>query len=95
MWYKRNFEREAEIKQGVETSLAAIFTGNERRIYDIWLSETNPGKGRKTGFLKDSLNKVTESLNHMDGLNKDIKKISNSLANIKTYKGSTFKSFIQ
>jgi hypothetical protein len=88
MWYKQNFEREKEVKQGVEGSIADIFGEKEWRIYDIWLNEASPNKGKKTSFLKDSLNKMTDNLNSMEGFNKDIKKISNTLLNIKVSKGS-------
>jgi len=88
MWYKRNFEREEEIKQGVEASIADMFGEKEWRIYDIWVNDTSPNKSKKTSFLKDSLNKMTENLSNMEGLNKDIKKISSTLLNVKVGKAS-------
>lgn len=84
-WYRRNFEREEEIKQGVEMSIVGVFGEKEWRIYDIWLSDAPPAKGK---LLKNTLGKMSDNLNSMEGLNKDIKKISNTLVNMRAYRPS-------
>lgn len=85
-WYSNNFERDEEVKRGVERNLARIFGEKEWRIYDIWLNSLDPSK-RKKSFLKESITKMTHNLNELEDIPKDIAQISRTLMQIEMNKG--------